>query len=232
MTFLAVTDRRPHRELTNQQAFWDVGFYNPKYNLLLVVIVPQPPCGRHGVKPFFTVCVNPSTQTQLLPDFYTQYGRKQAILNMSFKFNFRDELMRKRLLLLLIVLPLWVQAGPVYKWVDEKGIVHFSSKPHHEAKDVETLKNPEAPEMPHASARKRETANKESPEAEKEVVENASPTSEQVEYCKALRNNLDTLKTSPRIRKKKDNGEFEVLGDEAREAEMDRVQKTIEEFCQ
>lgn len=68
MTFLAITDRRPHRELTNQQAFWDIGL-NPKYNLLLVVIFPTPPCGRHGVKPFFTVSANPSTQTHFFAEF-------------------------------------------------------------------------------------------------------------------------------------------------------------------
>ena len=40
MTFLTISDRRPHRELNNQQAFWDVGVYNPKLNLLLVLFFP------------------------------------------------------------------------------------------------------------------------------------------------------------------------------------------------
>lgn len=140
--------------------------------------------------------------------------------------------MLKQLLLLLVILPFWVQAAPVYKWVDEKGVVHFSSKPHHKAEDVETLEKPESPRMTDASGNEDETAGEEGFDTTEEVVENSTPSPEQIEYCEALKNNMNTLKSSPRVRMKKDNGEFEILGDKARESEVARIEKAIKESCQ
>ena len=141
--------------------------------------------------------------------------------------------MIKRLLLLLIILPLWGQAGPVYKWVDEKGVVHFSTKPHHEAEDVETLEASESPRIGGESNSQKDSENsEETSDTVEEVVENNAPTPEQIEYCKILKNNLKTLKSSPRVRMKKENGEFEILGDNARQAEIDRIEKSIKETCE
>ena len=139
--------------------------------------------------------------------------------------------MKKWLLLLLVIIPLWGQAGSVYTWIDEKGVVHFSSKPHHEAEDVETLETPQPPRMSKASSDQKAENSEENPETAEEIAENQPPTPEQIEYCKILKSNLNTLKSSPRVRMKKANGEFEILGDEARQAEIDRIEKAIEESC-
>ena len=140
--------------------------------------------------------------------------------------------MFKRLLLLLVMVPLLGQAAPVYKWVDEKGVVHFSSKPHHEAEDIETLEAAEAPRTSGSSDKQNTEDNEEASKIVEEVVESNTPTPEQIEYCKILKNNLKTLRSSPRVRMKKDNGEFEILGDEARESEIGRIEKSIKESCQ
>lgn len=139
--------------------------------------------------------------------------------------------MAKQLLLLLIILPLWVQAGSVYKWVDEKGVVHFSSKPHHEAEDVEMVDASESPRIGGEAERQDSQNNNESTEPVKEVVDNSAPTPQQLEYCNALKSNLKTLNSSPRVKKQKPNGEYEVLGDEARQSEIDRIMKSLEESC-
>ena len=140
--------------------------------------------------------------------------------------------MFKQLLLLLVIVPLLGQAAPVYKWVDEKGVVHFSSKPHHEAEDVETLEATEVPRTDGASDKQNVKDNEEVSETVEEVVESNAPSPEQIEYCKILNNNLKTLKSSPRVRMKKDNGEFEILGDKARGSEISRIEKAIKETCQ
>lgn len=139
--------------------------------------------------------------------------------------------MIKRLLPLLIILPLWGQAAPVYKWVDEKGVVHFSSKPHHEAEDVEALDAPASPQIGGESSDQNTNNNEDTSEVVEEVTDSKAPTPEQIEYCKILKSNLNTLKSSPRVRMKKDNGEFEILGDESRQAEIDRIEKSIKESC-
>ena len=139
--------------------------------------------------------------------------------------------MIKRLLLLLIILPMWIQAGSVYKWVDEKGVVHFSSKPHYEAEDVETFEASKSPRIGGEPNEQDSQNNEESTEANEENVDNSEPTPEQIEYCNILKSNLKTLKSSPRVRMQKENGEYEILGDEARQSEIDRIEKSIKESC-
>lgn len=139
--------------------------------------------------------------------------------------------MIQRLLPLLAILPLLGQAGPVYKWVDEKGVVHFSSRHHHEAEDVETLEVTESPRISTVSVDEDKKANDHSTEVTEEVTGNNSLSSEQIEYCKVLKSNLSTLKSNSRVRMKNDNGEFDILAGESLKAEMTRIETAIKKSC-
>lgn len=134
--------------------------------------------------------------------------------------------MKKIGILLLILLPGLVISDQIYRWTDEKGTVHFSHKPTHEVSDHEMVKKPDFPEPVSSETKDQDEETQPEPVLEADVM-----TPELEEYCNRLRQNLNTMKSSPRIRIKRDNGEFEILDDEARQAEQARLEKLLKESC-
>ncbi len=137
--------------------------------------------------------------------------------------------MKKTLLLLLTLLPGLLMADKIYKWTDTNGTVHFSHKPPQHSQSADVLDLPEFPSI-HGSSDARAVA---------EIVEKRSDTetsqvSEQASlkaYCASLMSNMETLKNSPRVRVKKDNGEYDILDDEGRKSEMARIERLLQENC-
>ena len=139
--------------------------------------------------------------------------------------------MKKIGILLLILLPGLVISDQIYRWTDENGVVHFSHKPPREATDHEKIDKPEVADISNSEQASQEeiTDNKETvPES---VLEADNMTPERMAYCDKLRQNLKTMKSSPRIRIKREDGEFEILDDKARQAEQDRLEKLLKESC-
>ena len=141
--------------------------------------------------------------------------------------------MTKILMLLLILIPVILvpvsgQAAPVYKWTDDRGVIHYSAKPHHEIENIETIETPDYSERTNIST---DSENEAMDTDQPEEVENNTPSPEQLARCKVLKSNLNTLKSSPRVRIKRENGEFEILSDNARKAEASRIEKEINESC-
>ena len=134
-------------------------------------------------------------------------------------------------MILLVLMPLAGTSDQIYRWTDEKGVVHFSSKPIDESLDHELMPIPDAPTPTPGSQRQETDDAKEAEQKAPRTVETSGPTQEEIEYCKKLTTNINTLKNSPRVRIKKANGEFEILGDEGKKAEMDRLNKLMKEFC-
>ena len=122
--------------------------------------------------------------------------------------------MKQLLVIMLILMPLAGMADQIYRWTDEKGVVHFSSKPLDKSQDHELMPLPDAP-TPTPGTRK--TAFVESktddPQPQQTPERSSSqPTQEEIEYCKKLTANINTLNNSSRVRIKRDNGEFENFG--------------------
>ncbi|WOG28678.1 DUF4124 domain-containing protein [Endozoicomonas sp. 8E] len=130
------------------------------------------------------------------------------------------------LLLLTACLNLPVQAEKIFKWVDEKGTAHYSSRPPLVNVDTEIIstvnEHKEDPGDP-------------PPSVESESApENPSQTSQNPEvlaYCNTLSANLETLDSDDQVRLNKADGSFEILDDEGREREKERIRQQMKQFC-
>lgn len=116
--------------------------------------------------------------------------------------------------------------GKVYKWTDEKGLVHYSERPPLGIQ-TEIVK----PETGHS-----EPVNYGSPASEKakdEKKADAGKSSQKdPERCAAARKNLDTLKTYARIKIKGDDGEYRFLTPDEQQQKTNEATKAIEESCE
>lgn len=140
--------------------------------------------------------------------------------------------MRQLLIMMLVLMPLAGISDQLYRWTDDKGVVHFSSKPLDSDQEHELIPLPDAP-TPTPGGLPSEPAEQEKvvEQPPQFAVENAQPTQEDIEYCRQITTNMKTLKNSPRVRIKRENGEYEILGDDARQAEIDRLAKLLKDFC-
>ena len=136
--------------------------------------------------------------------------------------------MKKIGILLLILLPGLVISDQIYRWTDENGVVHFSHKPTREATDHEKI---DKPDISHSEQASQEATTDKKETVPEPVLEADNMTPERMAYCDKLRQNLNTMKSSPRIRIKREDGEFEILNDKARQAEQDRLKKLLKESC-
>ncbi|OED42650.1 hypothetical protein ACH42_12005 [Endozoicomonas sp. (ex Bugula neritina AB1)] len=138
--------------------------------------------------------------------------------------------MKRLLMIMLVLMPLAGITDQFYRWTDEKGVVHFSSKPLDETQDHELIPLPDVPALTpgvqHSKSTKEETE-----DAPQMSADAPQPTQEDIEYCNTLTTNINTLKNSPRVRIKREDGTFEILGDEARKAEITRLKKLQNDFC-
>jgi len=122
---------------------------------------------------------------------------------------------------LLMVAP--AQAGEYYKWVDDKGIAHFSEQP-----------------APGTSAKKVGTATKTSDEdstadSSKEPTEAkaaaAADDPQIAENCKTARERLKSLQSGQRIRLVGPDGKFSYLDENQVKDEITKTQGIIKGAC-
>lgn len=136
-------------------------------------------------------------------------------------------------------------AAEIYTWKDANGVTHYSDvKP--ESDKVKVLKAgtqrdlpgtapPAAGTKPDASAADAEAAFKkrraEAAEAQAKADKELRETLARKETCEASRNQLTALKNGERMARYNNAGEKEVLDDAAREAEIARVQRSVDSAC-
>ncbi|MFM9969598.1 MAG: DUF4124 domain-containing protein [Burkholderiales bacterium] len=137
-----------------------------------------------------------------------------------------------------IALPALAQ---VYKWVDEKGVTHYGSKPPQGRKAQvveEKLATPPNPKSP--SARPPDWKSEEADFQERrlkaeraEQVEAERKTGEerQRRACFEARDNLARMRASPRIYRLNEKGERVFYDDAEREASISRVEKLVAQRC-
>ena len=143
--------------------------------------------------------------------------------------------MKQLLFLIALMLSSAAIAEPIYKWKDNKGVVHFSTTPPEQQNNTETIAKPDPQRISNGDSQM--TQNKEDSEtavkkqAEEPIEEPQQKTEEELAYCKSLKGNIAMLKSSPRVRIKNKNGEYEILDDSGRQKEIARINKLLNEFC-
>lgn len=120
----------------------------------------------------------------------------------------------------------WAAPDKVYKWTDEKGLVHYSERPPL-GKQTEIVK----PEIGHSEPVNYGTASSEKTKEESKAA-NTKTSLKDPERCDAARQNLDTLKTFARIKVKGDDGEYRFLTPEEQQQKTNEASKAIEESCE
>ena len=116
-------------------------------------------------------------------------------------------------------------AAKVYKWVDSKGVVHYSAQPPATG-HAEVIK----PQTGHSEPVEYTTPEK--PGAKKEAAANQQTgIQKDPERCEAARKNEETLKSYTHIKVKGEDGEYRFLSPEEQQQKLDEANKAIEESC-
>ncbi|MFL0806145.1 MAG: DUF4124 domain-containing protein [Oceanobacter sp.] len=126
-------------------------------------------------------------------------------------------------------------AAKVYRWVDDKGQVHFGSQPPPEQRDqaeqyqiqVAQPTTPPAPENNGAASKDKDN------DGEGETVTlNPSVSDEQAqEYCQQARKFMTALQGSYSTRFKQADGSFRPLSKEERSSKEKQAMGMMEKFC-
>ncbi|NBB94044.1 MAG: DUF4124 domain-containing protein [Gammaproteobacteria bacterium] len=137
------------------------------------------------------------------------------------------------LLGLLVSPPVTGAEDTIYKWVDEEGVVHYSTRPPDGVDFVEMgidLESNESPPATDAETTSSEQRPAEPPE-QPEMTE-AEPDPEVVaERCRQARSNLENLTQRSNLTIRGDDGESRPLSDEEREGMIEDAQAFIDEWC-
>ncbi|HEY6530523.1 MAG TPA: DUF4124 domain-containing protein [Cellvibrionaceae bacterium] len=114
-------------------------------------------------------------------------------------------------------------AGQYYKWVDDKGITHFSEKP---------VVGTEAQKMGTSSKSAQEANEPEAPVAETPVTEGtAAPQASNDENCKIAQDRIKALQSGQRIRLVGPDGKFSYLDQNQIKEEMQKTQDVLKANC-
>ncbi len=114
-------------------------------------------------------------------------------------------------------------AEKLYKWIDDKGITHYSEHPASNFKN-EVIK----PKTGHSDP---VTYTVPTPAASASSSANAKTSLKDPERCANARKNQETLKTFARIKVKGDDGEYRYLTPDEQKQKIGEANKAIEESC-
>ncbi|HJV24154.1 MAG TPA: DUF4124 domain-containing protein [Aromatoleum sp.] len=149
---------------------------------------------------------------------------------------------------LIVAAPLVIAAtmgATVYKWVDERGITHYSETPHPQGKSQE-IQTPATPSQdadrntPTAKSwqeqeldfRKRHLERQEAARKAEETEAAAKRDAlARKQRCIAARQNIYILENERKVFSINEKGERVFLPDDARAGEIARMRKEIEVFC-
>ncbi|RYZ80020.1 MAG: DUF4124 domain-containing protein [Proteobacteria bacterium] len=124
-------------------------------------------------------------------------------------------------------------AAKVYKWTDDKGVVHFSAQP-----PLNTQTQVIKPQISKGTPTG-ESAASEEPVSEasgKSSVAASAPAqlapTKDPARCEVARKNEQSLKTYNRIKVQGEDGEFRFLSEEEKQQKMDEANAAIQESCE
>ncbi len=139
--------------------------------------------------------------------------------------------MRHTIALLVLLLSAPCQAA-IYKWVDEKGVTHYTQLPPPgvQAEEIEPLAPAPAGPPPKSEAQGEAAAAQDEPPLPDEVV--AVPAEQMAEQCQNARERLEKLLASPRLLYQGEDGEMRRASEEERQRLIDEERRRIELFCE
>ncbi|PTS83014.1 DUF4124 domain-containing protein [Pseudomonas sp. HMWF032] len=138
---------------------------------------------------------------------------------------------------LMLAMSATAMASQVYKWVDAKGVTHFSAQPPQgqEATSINTAVpalKPAANEEPKPAPTFESIANPEQAAIDEKVKKDvAAKEAERKKYCENVRTNLAQLQNNPRLSMEVD-GEVRRLTEDERQARISETQKSITDNCE
>jgi hypothetical protein len=140
----------------------------------------------------------------------------------------------RAVLLALALLPFAAVAQSIYKWVDEKGVTHFSESPPADGKATKVEVRPTGPEKPRVDNwRERELESRQR-RTQKDVAEEEARRKEETgraERCRRARDGLETVTNSRGVYKLDDKGERVYLEDKDRPAAIENWTQEVERNC-
>lgn len=127
----------------------------------------------------------------------------------------------------------------IYKWTDEDGNTVYSQSPPPrgvQSERIEEARPPaEDPEATMESLRERTEAFEERRQARQDAEQEDDAAEErealQQQVCEQLRKNLQVMQNNNQVRQRSDDGEYEALSEEQRQARIASTQKRIEKEC-
>ncbi len=137
---------------------------------------------------------------------------------------------------LLLLFSSSLLAAPVYKWVDDRGVTHFSAEPpvNQKAESIKTNSfQPKVPEKTAAqiAAEEAQASTRTQAEVDREVRQKVAEEEAALKkYCSEIRHNLAQLESNPRVMAQVD-GQPTRLTEEERQARITEIKKSIEERC-
>lgn len=145
--------------------------------------------------------------------------------------------MFKPVRLIVFLLPVLIlataQAEKVHKWIDSSGTTHYSDRPPKIDIETEVIMSLDEPLELDANKNEESEPSEETPaEGSQEAEASLPPNPEVIAYCEQLKANMATLDGEERVRIQHEDGSFEILGDEGKEREKNRLQEQMTKFCQ
>jgi len=141
--------------------------------------------------------------------------------------------MKKTIVILLILCAMPLAAQKIYKWVDENGQVHYSSKkpPGQEAEKLNIRTNEPKP-APEAEQQAAEAGEEEEVDDETKAELAKLDAQNLRRSCDQAKKNLTALQNSYRVAQQDpDTGEMVRLSDNQRGAALKQAKDNIKEFC-
>ena len=138
--------------------------------------------------------------------------------------------------LFLIAAPA-IGQSTIHKWVDERGVTHYSEQPPASGQSKEIQPRVTRPATPEAAAPQTEEkaeqaspadANKAKPK-DKEMF--TMPADKMAEQCQQARQRLQQLESSPRIMTRGADGQMQRAPEEERQKMMEEERKRVELYC-
>jgi hypothetical protein len=147
--------------------------------------------------------------------------------------------MKTFVLACLVVLPFAAAAQQMYKWVDEKGVTHYtdSPPPSGNAQKIDIRATPpSAPVAPPQSFQQKEEQTRgervqKAQEAQKVSAEEARSNALKKGRCIQARRQVQVLSIQRPLFNTNDKGEKVYIEDKDRQAEIDKWQAQIETYC-
>lgn len=127
-------------------------------------------------------------------------------------------------------------AQTLYKWVDEKGVTHYSEKPPEDRKaaKVEIKVEPAKPGADDWRAREQQFRQRQIEQSQKDQAaaqQKARADAERDKRCRRARESLDSLRNARRLHTLDEKGERVYLEDSQRPAEIAKWEREASEAC-